>query len=330
MPIPRVSVVMPVFNVEAFVSEAVQSVLSQSFRDFELIIVDDGGKDQSIPICLGFDDARIRIVQQENRGLAGARNTGIAAALGQYIALLDSDDRWDMQKLMLHVIHLDNRPDVGVSYSGSALIDANGAFMRQAQRPKLHKVTAADIICRNPVGNGSAPVLRRLALDDIEFRHPRDPNRSCWFDETFRQSEDIEMWVRMALTTKFTFDGIQPLLTHYRIVGGGLSANVVRQYESWDRMLAKTARYAPEFVAEHGPSARAYQLRYLARRSIQMGDPAFALHLLKDAAKFSWRPLLDEPVKTLETWAAALAARSVSPSLIARLTAFWTKGKATT
>ena len=100
--------------------------------------------------------------------------------------------------------------------------------------------------------------------------------------------------------------------------------------ESWDRMLAKTARYAPEFVAEHGPSARAYQLRYLARRSIQMGDPAFALHLLKDAAKFSWRPLLDEPVKTLETWAAALAARSVSPSLIARLTAFWTKGKATT
>lgn len=325
---PRVSVVMPVYNVEDYVAEAVQSVLDQSFADFELVIVDDGGTDQSIPICLGFDDARIKIVQQENRGLAAARNTGIAAALGEYIALLDSDDRWDAQKLMLHVIHLDTMPNVGVSYSGSAFIDANGAFLRQAQRPKLRSVTAADILCRNPVGNGSAAVIRRAALDDVAYPDQYDFRRTCWFDEDFRQSEDIELWLRMALTSRYQFDGIEPLLTHYRIIGGGLSANVVRQYESWDRMLAKTAGYAPEFVAQYGNRARAYQLRYLARRSVQMGDPAFALHLLKDAAKFSLSPIWQEPYKTAETWVAAFISRLCPPAWVARLTAFWTKGRA--
>jgi len=91
---PRVSVIMPVYHVEAYVGIAIQSVLNQSFTDFELIIVDDGGHDNSVAICRGFDDERIRIVSQKNRGVAGARNTGIAQARGAYIALLDSDDIW--------------------------------------------------------------------------------------------------------------------------------------------------------------------------------------------------------------------------------------------
>jgi glycosyltransferase involved in cell wall biosynthesis len=79
---------MPVYNVERYVGEAVQSVLAQSFADFELLIVDDGGSDGSMAICRSFDDPRIRIVSQANRGLAGARNTGILAARGEFIALL--------------------------------------------------------------------------------------------------------------------------------------------------------------------------------------------------------------------------------------------------
>jgi glycosyltransferase involved in cell wall biosynthesis len=193
---PQISVVMPVYNVEAYVAEAIASVLAQSHADFELIVVDDGGSDASMAICQGFDDPRIRIVHQENRGLAGARNSGIAAARGEYVALLDSDDRWHKDKLLFHIIHLDNSPDVDVSFSGSHFIDANGTRLRQAQRPKLYQVSAADIFCRNPVGNGSAPVIRRAALDAIAFPHPHEPGRTCWFDESFRQSEDIELWTR--------------------------------------------------------------------------------------------------------------------------------------
>jgi glycosyltransferase involved in cell wall biosynthesis len=317
--LPRVSVVMPVYNVEAYVAEAIRSVLAQTFTDFELIIIDDGGADASMDICRSFADPRITIVSQRNRGLAGARNTGIAAARGEFIALLDSDDRWLPEKLMLHVIHLDNAPTIGVSYAPSRFIDAAGQPLRIVQRPKLKRVGAKDIFCRNPVGNGSAPVLRRTALDAVEFTHPDDRTRACWFDESLRQSEDIEMWLRLALIGGVRFEGIASVLTEYRIGGGGLSAQVLRQYEAWLGVVDRMERYAPEFTARHVARARAYQLRYLARRAIQLGDAGMAMALLRGAAASSIRPLLEEPVKSLTTLAAAVAGRLIGPDLFARI-----------
>lgn len=315
---PCVSVVMPVYNVEAYVAEAIQSVLAQTFTDFELIIVDDGGSDASLEICRSFRDPRISIVSQRNRGLAGARNTGIAAARGEYVALLDSDDRWLPEKLMLHVIHLDNAPAIGVSYAPSRFIDSAGQALRIVQRPRLKDVEAVDIFCRNPVGNGSAPVLRRTALDTVTFAHPDDWARRCWFDESLRQSEDIEMWLRLSLLGGVRFEGIAPVLTEYRIGCGGLSAQILRQYEAWQGVVARMARYAPDFAARHTPRARAYQLRYLARRAIQLGDAGMAMALLRGAAASSMRPLLDEPVKSLTTLAAAMAGRMMGPDRFAR------------
>lgn len=316
---PKVSVVMPVYNVEAYVAEAIDSVLAQTFDDFELVIVDDGGTDNSMAICRGYSDPRIRIISQANRGLAGARNTGIGASLGEYVALLDSDDRWLPEKLTLHVIHLDNNPSVGVSYSPSRFIDMAGHPMRLKQRPRLEGITAAEIFCRNPVGNGSAPVLRRSALDTVTFRHPKQPERTCWFDETLRQSEDIEMWLRLAVGGGIRFAGIAPALTEYRVAAGGLSSQVVRQYEAWEGVVQRLQVYAPDFVTTHVKRARAYQLRYLARRAVQLGDAGMAVTLLRAAAASSLRPLVEEPVKSLFTVAAAIAGRMLGPERFSRL-----------
>lgn len=316
---PTVSVVMPVYNVERFVSEAIASVLAQTFEDFELIIVDDGGQDRSMAICEQFDDPRIFIVRQKNRGLAGARNTGIAAARGQFIALLDSDDRWLPEKLALHVIHLEANPQVGVSFSPSRFIDEDGQPMRLKMRPKLEAIAPEDIFCRNPVGNGSAPVIRRSALDTIRFAHPAEPNRPCWFDESLRQSEDIECWLRLALLGKVAFAGIAPALTEYRLGNGGLSASILRQYETWQGVVERMTRYAPAFAAAHVERARAYQLRYLARRAVQLGDANMAMTLLSEALRASRRPLVEEPVKSAVTYAAAALGRMVPPEQFARL-----------
>lgn len=253
---PRISIVMPLYNTEAFVAEAIDSVLAQSFADFELLIVDDGGQDSSLPIAQSYKDPRIRIISQSNRGLAGARNSGIAAARGDYVALLDSDDRWLPDKLLLHIIHLDATPWIDVSYSGSHFIDHEGRRLRQPQQPQLSAITPEIIFCRNPVGNGSAAVLRRSTLEALSFRHPAEPARRCYFDEEFRQSEDIDMWMRMAMAGA-RFEGIAPLLTEYRIVGGGLSANMIRQYEHWQKMVAKLELTAPDLVQRHGQRARA-------------------------------------------------------------------------
>lgn len=318
-PAPRVSVVMPVYNVEAYVAESIDSVLAQTMADFELIVVDDGGTDRSMAIVRGYDDPRIMVISQANRGLAGARNTGIAAARAPIIAFLDSDDRWLPEKLALHTIHLDCNPHVGVSFSPSRIIDDTGKVTRLRMRPRLQTITARDIFRRNPVGNGSAPVIRRSALDTVMFAHPEDAARSCWFDESFRQSEDIEMWLRMALVGQVQFEGIATVLTEYRIAGGGLSAQIPRQYESWERVVSRLFVYAPEFAMRHVDQARAFQLRYLARRAVQLGDFDMAMMLLRDAGRTSAAALASEPVKSLITAGAALAGQALGRERFARL-----------
>ena len=322
---PTVSVVMPVYNTARYVQSAVESVLAQSFDDFELLIIDDAGSDNSIELCRQYKDPRIRVISQENRGLAGARNTGIRHAHGEMIAFLDSDDLWEPEKLERHVGHLKRAPDVGVSYAASRMIDDDGAFLRLVQRPKLRDVTARDVFLRNPVGNGSAPVIRRAVFEDIAFPN-RKRSELDYFDESFRQSEDIECWCRIALTTDWHFEGIDGALTRYRINEGGLSANVIRQFQTWTRVRNRVARLDPGFATKWAKLAEAYQLRYLARRCVRTGDGAMAWSLLKDALKASPGIIWQEPAKSLTTIAAAAVLRFLPASVNAPLQAAIQRG----
>lgn len=307
---PLVSVVIPAFNAVGFLPGSIPSVLTQTWSDFELIVVDDGSTDGTAALVGSFDDPRIRLVCQANRGLAGARNGGIRAARGTYIAFLDADDLWHPEKLERHVQHLQAQPDVGVSYSASALMDDQGRDMHLMQNPKLHGVTARDVFLRNPVGNGSAPVIRRQTLDDIAFAAPTGAPGEWWyFDERFRQSEDIECWLRIALSTSWRFEGLGQPLTRYRVNAGGLSAALDKQHATWEAAVVKARAINPGFVAQHEHAARAYQLRYLARRALSMGEPRRGWQLLRQALQMypgMWR---EEPARTLITLAAAVAMR---------------------
>lgn len=311
----KVSVIMPVFNVEAFVAEAVRSVLDQTFTDFELIIVDDVSPDDSIAICESFNDPRVRIVRHEvNRGLAGARNTGILHARGRYLAFLDSDDFWHPEKLARHVAHLDARPEVGVSFSRSAFVDADGKPTNCYQMPKLSDISPGHYLCRNPIGNGSAPVIRREVFTELQFdadMHGR--HHAPFFDETLRRSEDIECWIRIVLTTHWTIEGLPEALTYYRLNAGGLSASLLKQLESWEEVIEKTRAYAPDFVARWERPARAYQLRYLARQAIRLRDGRMATRLLHQAIRTDPSILRAETGRTLLTAIAAYLLR-LTPS----------------
>jgi glycosyltransferase involved in cell wall biosynthesis len=310
--LPTVSVIMPVYNVQDYVAEAIESVLAQGFSDFELIIVDDGGTDRSMEICAQFSDPRIRIVHQVNRGLAGARNTGIAKARGRYIALLDSDDAWTPDKLELHVAHLDGAPQLGASYSGAELIDKASRRLGIQQRPKRGAATARDVFCGRAIMNGSTPVFRRDMLNDIARPDPVT-GRTRYFDESLRRSEDVECWTRLAVTSTYGFEALPQMLTFYRINASGLSADVIRQLNSWDQVYASIARIAPDFIAAHGREARGRELRYLARRCVQLRDRGLALTLAMEALAHCPSLLWREPVKTLTTLAACLAVRRLPP-----------------
>lgn len=302
----KVSVVVPVYNVEAYIAETIESILRQTYVDLELIIVDDASQDRSIEICQQFKDPRIKIIRQHNRGLAGARNTGIRHAKGEYIALLDSDDLWLPEKLETHVNHLNLNPNVGVSYCPSAFIDEFSKPLGISQTPKLTDITSSVVICHNPVGNGSSPVIRREVFTAIKFQaNLYGTVEDFYFDDTFRQSEDIECWLRIALQTNWQFAGIPQVLTLYRVNSGGLSANVMKQLESWERMITKIREYAPKFIAQWEQLARAYQLRYLARRSIRNRDGKAAVYFIHKALSTNWRIFWEEPKRTMLSLIAA-------------------------
>ncbi|KEO58234.1 glycosyltransferase family 2 protein [Thioclava indica] len=316
------SIIVPAFNVSSTMRETLDALLAQTYANFEIIIVDDGSTDETAKIAAQYAlDARVRLIRQANRGLAGARNSGIAAARGEVIGFCDADDLWMPEKLARHIAHLESNPQVGVSYSGSALINDAGDLTGQAQKPRLKNVDDIQIFKRNPIGNGSAVVLRRKVLDDIAYRPAHEKARDWYFDETFRQSEDIECWLRIALSTDWVFEGILGLQTHYRVNAGGLSAATDRQLAAWERMVVKLTPLNPAFFAVHTPVARAYQLRYLSRRAISDLDAPRALALTRAWIAQSRMPLFEEPSKSVVTLVANLVLTLLGPKVLGRVMA---------
>jgi len=301
-----VSIVVPVYNVEKYIKACVESIRAQTHRNFELLIIDDESPDDSIAIVKQINDARIRIISQKNRGLAGARNTGIRNAKADIIAFLDSDDTWEPEKLARHVSQLNANPNVGLSFSSSMFINEDGESLNRIQQPINKKdFSAQRIFCRNPVGNGSAPVIRKSTLNAIAFKSDKSTEFQ-YFDESLRQSEDIDCWIRIALQTNDEFAYIDEPLTNYRLNSGGLSANVDKQFESWLRVLEKVTTINATFAQKYGPLAKAYQYRYLARRLVMEGNATKALGLLNKAIQSDASFIIKEPMRSMTTIIAAL------------------------
>ncbi|GAB1538522.1 hypothetical protein NUACC21_11840 [Scytonema sp. NUACC21] len=321
-----VSVIIPVYKAEKYIAATVQSALDQTYKNIEILIIDDGSPDRSIEICQQFTDPRIRIIRQKNRGLPGARNTGIRHAKGDYLTLLDADDLWLPEKLEKHLQHLENSPGVGVSFSRSAFIDDDGKPLGIYQMPQISGITPAIVLCRNPISNGSAAVIRREVFEAIKFQdNLYGIVEDFYFDERSRHtnadSTDVECWFRMSVKSDLKIEGIPEALTLYRVNSGGLSANLLKQLDSWELMLSRARLYAPEIVNQWATLARAYQLRYLARRAVTLQDSAMAVQLVNRALATNWRILVKEPRRTLLTLGAAYFLLLLPQSLYSQIEA---------
>jgi glycosyltransferase involved in cell wall biosynthesis len=309
----KVTVIIPVYGVERYIAATVRSVLAQTHENFELLIVDDGSPDRSIKICRQFTDPRIRILQQPNRGPAAARNLGIREATGDYIALLDGDDLWLPDKLEKHIAHLENSPEVGVSFCRSALIGEDSESLGIYQViTKLDEVTPLDLLCRTPIGNGSVPVMRREVLDAIQYTD--EAGETCYFnpDRQLHPSEDVECWMRIALKTDWQITGIPEALTLYRVNSRGFSANLWKKLQSWEKMLSEVGRYGVEADRQdlhYNAPAMSYQFRHLARRAVTLRDGSVAVQLIHRSLLTYPNILKEESLRTIQTLVAAYLVR---------------------
>jgi glycosyltransferase involved in cell wall biosynthesis len=199
---PVVSFVVPLLNGVTYLREAVDSLLGQTFHDFEIIVVDDGSTDGSIELLAGISDARLRLVQNSpSRGLAGSLNQGIALARGSYIARMDADDVSLPERLSVQIKFLEAHPEVAVCGTWAKHIDASGAEFGPRRTP-VGKEMASEFWKPSPMIHPSV-VARRTVLQAFPY------------DEALRGAEDYDLWLR--LRKQFALENIPEFLLLYRI-----------------------------------------------------------------------------------------------------------------
>ena len=296
-----VSVIIPVYGVEAYIAATVQSVLEQTYEHFELLIVDDGSPDNSREICQQFNDPRIKIIEQPNQGVSAARNRGIEQAKGEFLAFLDGDDLWRPEKLNKHIEHLENSPKVGVSFSRFTFINEAGESLEISKISKIKGIKAQLILCRNPVGNPSCVVIRRDVFETLNFQDEiyKDTISDIYFDQNLSQFEDVELWLRIALKTDWEIEGIPEALTVYRINPKGASSDFGKQLDALSKMLEKTKSYAPELVAKYGRVVQAYMFRKGAQRAVHQREKTNAIGMIYKALSIYPKIIFQEPLRTL-------------------------------
>jgi glycosyltransferase involved in cell wall biosynthesis len=299
MKIPSVSVVMPCFNAEATIRQSIESVLAQSFTDYELIVVDDGSKDRSVDFAeaLAERDSRIRIICQANAGPAAARNRGLAQSRGALLAFLDADDRWMPDLLARHVIHFRDNPDSGVAFARILFFDPTMTVSGRMSAA-IDRLTLIDVLGENPICTTSNLVARYEVFAAIGG-----------FDPELTHGEDQEWVARVLAMTNWQVRGLPQVLVHYRTSLGGLSADLDRMDEGWARVMRRVRGYAPKEAKAAEPEARALFNRYLTRRALRTGQPWASLRPLLRAWRASPRALLTrQPVRTVLTTLGVLLA----------------------
>jgi glycosyltransferase involved in cell wall biosynthesis len=190
---PLVSVITPAYNVVWCVGRAIDSVLEQTFRQLELIVVNDGSTDETKDVLTAYGDS-IRVLDQDNRGMSSARNAGIRSAQGSYIAFLDADDWWLPEKLERQLDLMQNRPELGFCSTAARVENPQGELLNLWRCRQTGNSTLKTIFSENAAiaGGCSAVVVRKRLLDQVGL-----------FDESLRGFEDPDLWIRLAAASSY-------------------------------------------------------------------------------------------------------------------------------
>lgn len=284
---PKVTVIIPAFNAMKYLPETVGNLLQQTYQDFEVVIVNDGSQDNIQSWHTELANPKVKLVTQENQGLAGARNTGIQHAQGEYVALLDADDLWHPSKLEKQVQVLDEHPQAGLVYTWTALVSADGTPTGRIFKGYVEGNVWKKLIEFNVVGCGSVPLIRKSCFDAVGV-----------FDRNLGSFvEDWDLWLRIA--PHFDFKVIKEPLVYYRQLPASASRNIEAMERSYNIVLGKAFSSAPPELQYL--KARSYGIinLYLAWKPLQAqaSDPDSALAFQRKA--FGYYP---QVMLTKEFW----------------------------
>ena len=230
---PVISVIIPAYNAEQTILDTIASIQKQSFSDFELLIINDGSTDRTLELVQAIADERIQIFSYKNAGVSAARNRGISHASGEFISFIDADDLWTPDKLELQLAALEHRPEAGVAYSWTYIMDEKGKFFHVDKSIFFEGDVYANLLVKNFLCSGSNSLVRKQALDAVGE-----------FDSTLTHGEDWEFYLRLAATWPFVVVPKPQIL--YRQTSGSASSKIEVMERGILRATEKAFHAAPQ------------------------------------------------------------------------------------
>lgn len=304
---PRVSVIIPTYNSAAFVADAIDSVLAQTYTNYEIIVANDGSADTTRAVLERFGD-KITLLSLPHRGICATRNAAIANSHGEFIALLDSDDVWEPDKLELQVAYIHAHPEFALVYSYSTnFTDAEEGNVALVKKIDFEGFVFKDLFTKGSFAN-STILMRRSIFDEVGG-----------YDESLAAMEDYELNLR--ISQKYQIGRVPKSLLRRRIHPGsfyssGYDNQYVYQLPVYDKYMGD-----PAVSALIGKSKTAYMCSFILKfifKNLYDEHPEFIAEKLVDLKRYSpekaklaeqlvanhnldpsiWRPLVDE----FDTW----------------------------
>ncbi len=277
---PIISVIIPAYNAEKTIKQTIQSVLKQTFTDFELIIINDGSTDSTPEIINSINDERIKVFSFANSGLACSRNRGIDLAKGEYISFLDADDLWTSNKLELQLKALQKNPEAKVAYSWVDYIDENGSFLYPGNHVSFSGNVYEQLLLTNFIENGSNVLIKMDAIQKVGN-----------FDTSLIASEDWEFFLRLGRYYHFVVVPLPQIL--YRQITASMSSKILQQETQCLKVINRAFENSSPSLQKLKPKSIANLYTYLTFKALQ-GNPTRQKSLI--AARFLWTALKNNPL----------------------------------
>jgi glycosyltransferase involved in cell wall biosynthesis len=243
---PLVSVVISTLNTEKYLRDAINSILSQTYANFELILINDGSTDHTEDIVQSYKDFRIKYINNgENFGIPKSRNKGIRAATGKYIAVLDADDTAAKDRLKIQVKYLENKPEVAVCGSYYRAFSENRSTI--IHQPLMPKQIKARLFFENPVGHSTALIRSRIFKDD-----------NLYYDNSLKIAHDYDLWCR--ISHKYNIANLPFALINYRIHTSQITRTNLLLMQEDQIVLNRQAEYLLKRKLTEDEKIRHFQL----------------------------------------------------------------------
>lgn len=268
---PKVSVNIPVYNDEKHIRDTLDSALNQTYRDLEVIIVDDGSTDRTAEIIKGYHDPRVKYHYQANKGIGVARNKALELSVGKYIAFLDHDDLWLPQKLEKQMALFDKNPELGLVFCDTTFFNEQGDMYSIYAKRKPPKGNVFDAILSWYFLSCETVVIKKEVIDKI-----------CFFPPNMMMAEEYDLFLRIAY--KYPIDYVDEPLAKYRIHEKNYSwGKELQAIEEEDEAIRHLLNMFPEIEKQHTVSLQKKMNELDLRRVLlfwKEGKRAEAKHLL--------------------------------------------------